>query len=395
VHDEKEQTRPKGEKLNEVLQRAKAEWEAAFDAISEGIVVTETDGRIRRVNRALAELLGRDVRSMTGLKCCDVFGHHRAQDGACPVLNYPNGKQGAFEIFFPDYRYYEDSIHPIGRGSRPQGFVITVRDVTREQLAAQERRNTYLQAEEAARKRKLAEEALHAVQKELLRADRAAAIGNLAAVILQETQRGVNYVREGLEHVAALCTPADGKSDSCGNVIADLGVAAGRTGRVLEKLSRLRIDSRDEPGTFGLNALIEEVAVGMEKPLAEAGVTLRLQLKELPELPGSRSQIAAVLSSLMLNALEATRVDKGAITVLTRRERQSARIEIRDSGRGIEAVHLPQIFNPFFTTHPSAGSVGLGLTICLAIIQGHHGHIQVDSEPAVGTTVHITLPLCD
>lgn len=393
--DEKEQQHPKGEKLNEVLQRAKAEWEAAFDAISEGIVVTETDGRIRRVNRAMAELLGRDVRSMVGLTCCELFAHHRAHDNACPVLHYPNGKQGAFEVFFPDYRYYEDAIHPICRGSRTQGFVITVRDVTREQLATQERRHTYLQMEEAARKRKLAEEALRNIQGELLRADRAATVGNLAAVILQEIQRGVNLVRDGLELLATKCTPAEAAGDSCTRVLDDLRGAAGRTGRVLEKLARLRIDARDEPGTFDLNRVIEEVASDLEKPLAESGVTLRLQLKEIPPLPGNRSQIGAVLNSLILNALEATRADKGTITVVSRKERQCARIEVRDSGRGIEAVHMPQIFNPFFTTHPSANSVGLGLTICLAIVQGHHGHIEVESEPSVGTTVHVTLPLSD
>ena len=77
--------------------------------------------------------------------------------------------------------------------------------------------------------------------------------------------------------------------------------------------------------------------------------------------------------------------------------RKFTRITIRDEGRGISRKHLSCIFDPYFSTKErcSQKGMGLGLTIAYAVVKRHKGHITVDSESGVGTTVSIYLPaLC-
>ena len=381
------------EPINPVLERAKAEWEAAFDAISEGIAIVDESGVIRRVNRALAALLGRDVRNMVGLSCCDLFSHHRAYDGACPVRNYPGGKQGTFEVFFPDYRYYEDSLHPIMRGGNPQGYVITVKDVTRELMANQEKKHVYLQMEEVSRKRKLAEETIEDLSHELQSAEKKATLGVLASIIFAELNRVIRLLREGLNIVATECRrETESTLQDHRKMLEELLSSADRSTRILDKLGRLRVDEADANLRLDLNRIVAEVVLQYRADAKSANVALTYNKGDLPPAEGNFEQVRAVIASLVLNAIDATRDTKGGVTVTTRREGKYARIDVSDTGPGIEDHHLPQIFNPFFTTDPQADRVGLGLTICHAIVEGHHGHVSVDSEAGKGTTVTVLLP---
>jgi len=394
MKDDRNKGKPQ-EDINAILEKAKAEWEAAFDSISEGIAMVEPDGRIRRVNRALAALLGREVRSMAGMCCCDVFPHHKAYDEACPVRFFPEGKKGAFEVFFPDYRYYEDSINPVVRGGKNQGYVIAVRDVTREQLSNQERRHVYLQMEEAARKRKMVEEALGNARTELARVEKLATLGNLAGMIFSEVARSARTIEEGLAILAERCS-AGGKSigsEEMLPIVAGLSGTAARSRHILDKLTRLRVDQPQAVAEVNISRLVDEAVREAAPAASSSQVTLRPNLLDIPPVHGNSEQLSAVLSSIILNAIEATRDSHGEVTISIRREGDFARVDVEDTGKGIQAEYLPQIFNPFFTTHGSTTSAGLGLTICLAIVQSHHGHIEVQSAPGRGTTVKVLLPL--
>ncbi len=375
------------EQINLTLERAKAEWEAAFDSISEGIAIVDLDGTVRRVNRALASLLGRDVRNMVNVGCCDLFAHHRNEAHGCPVRDYPEGNRGTFEVFFPDYRYYEDSVHPIMRGGTMQGLVIVVKDVTREQMAQQEKRHLFLQVEEAARKSRLAESTLESVQSELDSVEKTATLGRLAATVFAEVNRTMRMVSDGLD----LVTSGEAEIE----VLGDLATASSRCARMLDKLSKVRVDDSESVNTLFLDRLLREVAADLADELKLARVTIDLRLTELPPGEGNIDQIRAVFSSLLSNAIDATRKGSGTVVVQLRRDGDFARIEFHDDGEGIESAHLPHIFNPFFTTDPNSHRIGLGLTICQSIIQGHRGHIEIESEAGQGTNVKVLLPIGD
>ena len=70
-------------------------------------------------------------------------------------------------------------------------------------------------------------------------------------------------------------------------------------------------------------------------------------------------------------------------------------VDVRDTGCGIPAENLERIFEPFFTTKPVGEGTGLGLAVCLNIIESLGGTITVDSQPGQGTTFHLTLPMAE
>ena len=99
-----------------------------------------------------------------------------------------------------------------------------------------------------------------------------------------------------------------------------------------------------------------------------------------------------VMENLIKNAVDAMEGD-GSITITTGSDRSRAWVEVADTGKGISRKHFKTVFNPGFTTKKRGW--GLGLTLAKRIIeQYHHGRICVkSSEPGVGTTFRIELPL--
>src|SRR5690606_3246547 len=104
------------------------------------------------------------------------------------------------------------------------------------------------------------------------------------------------------------------------------------------------------------------------------------------------SEINQVLVNLLINAGQAIE-NRGTITIATGAEDGEAWISIADSGCGIPPEVLPRIFDPFYTSKPIGRGTGLGLAIAYSIVSKHHGRIEVQSEPGVGTTFRVVLPV--
>src|SRR6185295_1827885 len=81
------------------------------------------------------------------------------------------------------------------------------------------------------------------------------------------------------------------------------------------------------------------------------------------------------------------------LAVRVRRTGERVRLEIADTGRGIQPEVLARIFEPFFTTKPAGEGTGLGLSLCRSIIEDHGGTITVESVPGRGTTFGVELPV--
>ena len=111
-------------------------------------------------------------------------------------------------------------------------------------------------------------------------------------------------------------------------------------------------------------------------------------------VPADRDQLKRVLSNLIKNAFEAIRED-GAVTITSDLVRKSnsnyCRIQIKDTGSGIEPEYHNRVFNPYFTT--KEGGTGLGLPIVERIIFDHKGQIWFETEAGIGTTFFIDLPM--
>ncbi|MDD9932012.1 MAG: ATP-binding protein [Myxococcales bacterium] len=113
---------------------------------------------------------------------------------------------------------------------------------------------------------------------------------------------------------------------------------------------------------------------------------------ELPPVSCYANQINQVFMNVLNNAAQAIE-GKGTITIRTAREGDRVCVAITDTGRGIAPDDLPRIFDPGYTTKGVGVGTGLGLSIVHQIIERHHGAIDVESEPGVGTTVSVRLPI--
>lgn len=112
----------------------------------------------------------------------------------------------------------------------------------------------------------------------------------------------------------------------------------------------------------------------------------------LPPLLGDEERLLDVLENLIGNAVKFTSVG-GSITVGASRQEREILIWVKDSGSGIAPDHLPHIFDRFWQARKKERrGIGLGLSICKAIVEAHNGRIWAESAVGVGTTVFFTVP---
>jgi PAS domain S-box-containing protein len=145
-----------------------------------------------------------------------------------------------------------------------------------------------------------------------------------------------------------------------------------------------------------VNSIVEE-SVRAVLPSARAKeIELRVELGELPQVSGDRARLAQVLDNFVSNALKFTPAH-GSVTLATTRHGDDIEVAITDTGIGIRADELPQLFQRFFRTERATTDAfpgtGLGLAIAHAIVQGHGGRIGVESDEDVGTTFRVFLPV--
>lgn len=149
-----------------------------------------------------------------------------------------------------------------------------------------------------------------------------------------------------------------------------------------------------QPDAFDLQELIEEVAEMLE-PKAEAKA-LRLSYENRPiDVTADRARIRQVLINLIDNAIAYT--DSGAVRCRVRRHRDKVRVEIVDTGRGIDEEHLDRVFERFYRVDTARsrgqGGTGLGLAIVKQILQAHGEQIHVESTPGRGSRFWFELSL--
>jgi signal transduction histidine kinase len=154
---------------------------------------------------------------------------------------------------------------------------------------------------------------------------------------------------------------------------------------------RLSIDVKD----IDLGALAAE-CVAAAKPAADAReIQLSLSDGSPGRLDGDPVRLAQVIDNLISNAIKFTPAG-GRVTVRATTSDGQALFEVSDTGAGISAADLAQLFEPFFRTRSAAAQAiqgtGLGLTITKAIVEAHKGSISVDSVLGDGTTFRVRLP---
>ncbi len=230
-----------------------------------------------------------------------------------------------------------------------------------------------------------------ALQTQLVRAERLAAIGQLAASIAHEVGNPLQAIQGFLSLFLEQSLPETPNRTF-------LELAEEEIERIVQVISRLRDLYRPRVDVMrhaSVNEVLETVLLLTSKQLERARVAVSTDLTPyLPPVVMVADQMKQVFLNLILNAIDAMR-DGGTLTVRTDpvvwNGGEAVLISVADTGMGIEPAQVPLLFDGLHTTKERG--MGLGLYTSKAIIERHMGRVQVQSEIGQGTTFLITLPI--
>lgn len=239
---------------------------------------------------------------------------------------------------------------------------------------------------------KRAQQDLERQREALARHEKLAGLGRLVAGVVHELNNPLGIISSRAE---LLVREADG-SRLPPDAVDDLRVIHRNVQRATAITQALLAFARQGPRELqpvDVNDVVENALASIAGECAAGLVTLETALdRTLPPILGDPPALRQALLALLKNAREAM-PDGGRVRIVTAPERGRPgwlRLTIADTGSGIAADALPQIFEPFHTTKPRAP--GLGLAVAYGIVRDHGGQIEVESPPAGGTTVVVTLP---
>lgn len=227
---------------------------------------------------------------------------------------------------------------------------------------------------------------------------RLASLGQLAAGVGHEILNPLTSIRLALQ--STLNNLRD-KSGSRDDSIEYLELVDGEIDRCIDVTNRLRklaVLPDDHLQVVSINTSIEETASLLKFEAEQNEVTIELDLSSLnPRIYASESNIRTVVLNLIQNAYHAM-PDGGTLSITSRLDskKQQVTLSFTDNGVGIKDSDMPHIFDPFFSSRANGKGMGLGLSICLSIVNQHHGRILVHSKVAKSgsyrTTFKVVLP---
>jgi two-component system, NtrC family, sensor kinase len=178
--------------------------------------------------------------------------------------------------------------------------------------------------------------------------------------------------------------------------LGQIGQSVDRISQIVRILVDFSRPIRPERGKVYLNSVIVEAVriIKYDRRLKYRAVTTEL-VAQIPQVEASADQLLQVFISLCLNSAEALEaMPEGTLVLKTWHQEGWVCASVTDSGIGISAENIRDIFSPFFNASSEGTGSGLALSVSRAIIEAHGGKIDVESEPGKGTSVVIALPAC-
>lgn len=371
-------------------RRARGELPAAadfFEMSLDNLCIVGFDGYFIRVNPSWSRTLGWTAEELLAMQS-DALLHpdDHARTLAARAELHRGGGIGALRNRYRckdgTYRWFEwRSVAELDR----KVVFAAARDIT-EQIVAEERLRESKEQQEQ-------------LQRQLLLADRMAAVGTLAAGSAHEINNPLTVVMTHafllLEEIRTLeqVLPADQLAD-----LAQLaeGVRAGgdRIRTIVRGLSTFARVAEERPAVIELTEVIER-AIRLTSNQIQYRASLVRDYRPAPHIVADGARLEQVFINLLVNAAQA--IPEGTsgdheIRIVTRTDQDGrAVIEVRDTGEGIPAAIIDRVFDPFFTTKPIGVGTGLGLSVCYNIVTSMGGSLSVASGRDRGTSVRIVL----
>ena len=230
-------------------------------------------------------------------------------------------------------------------------------------------------------------ERLHRTQ--MSRAEHFATLGELATGLAHEIRNPLAGIA-GVIEIVGRDLPASSPAKA---VVKDVRQEIAQINRILTDLLGTARPRASEMRPSDLNTTVEHAVMLARQQVLSKPIKIEFTRDPSPlEVDHDSDQMHQVLLNLLLNAVQAIEgAGQVRVAVSARDEEGDVLITVSDTGRGIAAEHLPNIFRPFYTT--KGNGTGLGLSLARRIVEEHHGHIEVTSSSGKGTIFSLTLPL--
>ncbi|MGQ9550618.1 MAG: two-component system sensor histidine kinase NtrB [Roseiflexus sp.] len=364
LHDQAEQIAERT-RLREI-QLSRNLIRGVIDSVPMGLVLIDPTGYVLAANRALASRFGLQPAMLVGRFYGDVLGAW--SDSAASrtfVARQPQRLRRTLQSLDSSDALIEIASFPLFDAAGAVYQVVEVWEDITERVA---------------------------LQTQLVRAEKLAAIGHLAASIAHEVGNPLQAIQGFLALFLEQCTPETPNQHF-------LRLAEEEIERIVRVIERLRDLYRPRADVFtnvDVNELIERILELTGKQLERSRIRVVRELTpNLPAIQGVADQLKQVLLNLVLNAIEAM-PNGGMLHIQTHHAHLASghaavAIAITDTGVGIPPEQLTRIFDGLHTTKERG--MGLGLYTSKAIVERHLGSISAQSIPVEGTTFEIVLPI--
>ena len=233
------------------------------------------------------------------------------------------------------------------------------------------------------------EEIEHLHRTQMSRAEHFATLGELATGLAHEIRNPLAGIA-GVIEIVGRDLPASSPAKA---VVKDVREEIAQINRILTDLLGTARPRASEMRASDLNTTAEHAVMLARQQVLSKPIKIEFTSSaDLLEVDHDSDQMHQVLLNLLLNSVQAI---EGSglvrVAVFAQEGGDDAVITVSDTGRGIPAEHLQNIFRPFFTT--KGNGTGLGLSLARRIVEEHHGRIEVASSPGKGTTFSVMLPL--
>jgi len=351
----------------EARTRALRESEAAQRAIVEtapdAIITFDARGAIASFNPAAERMFGWRAAEVIGADVLELTSDEQRTRLAQRLERYRSAGEAAF----------------VGRehelaARRADGSVFPARVAIGEACIGDQRVLTAILRDLSEHKR---------LQREVVRSQRLAALGEMAAAMAHEVKNPLAAMSGALQILRKRTPDATSRQ-----VIEDVLAQISRLDATVRKLGMLARPWNPKRGGHALRALVERVGRSATRDAALAEVAIEIAVPAELRVYADAALLEQVIWNLMLNAAQA--MGAGTIVIDAVQNEQWVRVSVRDTGPGIAPELLGDLFKPFFTTKTDGS--GLGLPICRSIVEAHEGTIEIASAPGRGTTVTLVLP---